>query len=87
MTTGSLMQVKSIAECSLGLFCNTFDLHKVKIDLENHFLVFLRVAILHRFYCIEIGPYFFYPGSYSEDSLQRHSLLQQNSLQRQLYLH
>ena len=24
---GSLMQVKSIAECSLGAFCNTFDLH------------------------------------------------------------
>ena len=22
-----LMQVKSIAECSLGAFCNTFDLH------------------------------------------------------------
>ena len=28
-TDGSLMQVKSIAECSssLGAFCNTFDLH------------------------------------------------------------
>ena len=26
-TGGSLMQVKSIAECSLGAFCNTFDLH------------------------------------------------------------
>ena len=24
---GSLMQVESIAECSLGAFCNTFDLH------------------------------------------------------------
>ena len=24
----SLMKVKSIAECSLGAFCNTFDLHK-----------------------------------------------------------
>ena len=24
---GSIMQVKSIAECSLGAFCNTFDLH------------------------------------------------------------
>ena len=23
----SLMKVKSIAECSLGAFCNTFDLH------------------------------------------------------------
>ena len=26
-TNGSLMKVKSIAECSLGTFCNTFDLH------------------------------------------------------------
>ena len=27
MTNGSLMKVVSIAECSLGAFCNTFDLH------------------------------------------------------------
>ena len=26
-TNGSLMKVKSIAECCLGAFCNTFDLH------------------------------------------------------------
>ena len=26
-TNGSLMKVKTIAECSLGAFCNTFDLH------------------------------------------------------------
>ena len=26
-TNGSVMKVKSIAECSLGAFCNTFDLH------------------------------------------------------------
>ena len=26
-TNGSLMRAKSIAECSLGAFCNTFDLH------------------------------------------------------------
>ena len=26
-TNGSLMKVDSIAECSLGAFCNTFDLH------------------------------------------------------------
>ena len=26
-THGSLMKVESIAECSLGAFCNTFDLH------------------------------------------------------------
>ena len=27
MTDGSLMKVESIAECSPGAFCNTFDLH------------------------------------------------------------
>ena len=26
-TNGTLMKVESIAECSLGAFCNTFDLH------------------------------------------------------------
>ena len=26
-TNGSLMKVKVIAECFLGAFCNTFDLH------------------------------------------------------------
>ena len=26
-TNGSLMKVESIVECSLGAFCNTFDLH------------------------------------------------------------
>ena len=26
-TNGSLMKVESIAECSLGAVCNTFDLH------------------------------------------------------------
>ena len=26
-TYGSLMKVESIAECSLGALCNTFDLH------------------------------------------------------------
>ena len=26
-TIGSLMKIESIAECSLGAFCNTFDLH------------------------------------------------------------
>ena len=41
MTNGSLMKVKSIAECS----------PLVTIGLENPFFVFLRVAILHRFYC------------------------------------
>ena len=26
-TNGSLMKVKNVAECSLGAFCNSFDLH------------------------------------------------------------
>ena len=46
------MQVKSIAECSLGAFCNTFDLHLAIIGLENQFLVFflsgrLRQVLLY----------------------------------------
>ena len=28
------MQVKSIAECSKGAFCNTFDLHLATVSLE-----------------------------------------------------
>ena len=35
----------------LESFCNTFDLHKAIIGLENQVLVFLRVDILDRFYC------------------------------------
>ena len=27
MTNGRLMKVESIAECTIGAFCNTFDLH------------------------------------------------------------
>ena len=33
-TGGSLVQVKSIAECS-GAFCKTFDLHEVIFGIEN----------------------------------------------------
>ena len=44
------MKVESIAECS---FCNTADLHLAIIGLENPFLVFFRVAVLDRFYCIK----------------------------------
>ena len=39
-TNGSLMKVESIAECSLGAFCNTFDLHLAIISLEKQLLVF-----------------------------------------------
>ena len=44
-TDGSLMQVKSIAECSKGAFRNTFNLHYAIIGLENQFLVFFRVVV------------------------------------------
>ena len=43
-TNGSLMTVESIAECSLGAFCNTFDLHYAIIGLEKQILVFFLVA-------------------------------------------
>ena len=36
-TDGSLMHVESIAEWSLGAFCNTFDLHSAVIGLQNQF--------------------------------------------------
>ena len=29
------MKAESIAECSLGAFCNTFDLHLAVLGLEN----------------------------------------------------
>ena len=34
-TNERLMQVESIAECSLGAFCNTFDLHYAIIGLDK----------------------------------------------------
>ena len=39
------MKVVSIAECSLGAFCNTFDLHEAIIDLEPKFFVFLEWSL------------------------------------------
>ena len=45
MTNGSLLKVKSIAECSSWAFCNTFDLYKVIIGLENQFSIFLKWLI------------------------------------------
>ena len=47
------MKVESIAECSLGAFCNTFDLYQAIIGLENHYLVFflsghLRQVLLYK---------------------------------------
>ena len=54
------MKVKSIAECSLGAFCNTCDLHQAIIGLENQFLVFslcgrLRLVLLYPFLCRTSG--------------------------------
>ena len=37
-TSVSLMKVESIAECSTGVFCNTFKRHEAIICLENIFL-------------------------------------------------
>ena len=48
---GSFMKVESIAEYSLWSILQYFC--PALIRLENHFLVFLRVAVLHRFYCKE----------------------------------
>ena len=42
------MEVESIAECSLGAFCNIFDLHKAIIGLENYLLVFFLVDCLRQ---------------------------------------
>ena len=39
-TRGSLVEVKSITECSIGANCNTFDLHYAIIGLENIFFVY-----------------------------------------------
>ena len=36
----------------IGAFCNIFDLHQEIIGLENQYLVFSRVAVLDRVYCI-----------------------------------
>ena len=43
VTNGSLLKqkVKSIAECYLGAFCNTFDLHLAIIGIEIQFLVLI----------------------------------------------
>ena len=47
-SNSSLMKVKSIAECSLGAFCNTFDLHQAKIGIKSHFFFFLsEIPMIH----------------------------------------
>ena len=51
MINGSLMKVKSIAECSPWSILQYFGPALTKIDVENQFLVILRVAILDRYDC------------------------------------
>ena len=54
MTNGSLMKVESIAECSHWSILQYFWPALSVIGIENQFLVFLRVAVLDRFYCKSI---------------------------------
>ena len=65
-TNGSLMKVESSAECSLGAFCITFDLHKAIIGSENQFRVYCIQTYIHddmswsvNFECIIICSYSF----------------------------
>ena len=53
MPNGSLMKVESIAECSLGAFCNTFDLHLAIFDPGLFLSGRLRHVLLYL-----IIPYF-----------------------------
>ena len=53
-TKGSYMKVESIAECSIGVFCNTFDLHFAIFGLEKQFLVFFLSGRLRQVYCSSI---------------------------------
>ena len=55
-TVGSLMQVKSIAECSLGAFCNTFDLQQV-IRPQKYWIVSQAFFLKNR--CGSAGFYFY----------------------------
>ena len=52
------MKVVSIAECSLGAFCNTFDLHYVLVGLEKTTHFFLS-GLLRQvfFYTIKFNGY------------------------------
>ena len=51
------MQVESIAECSLGAFCNTFDLHYAIIGLDktNNFCLLLSGLLRQVFFCIQLS--------------------------------
>ena len=59
MTCGSLMKVKSIAGCSLGAFCSTFELHLAIISLKKPILVFflsgrLRQVLLYIVHVLKV---------------------------------
>ena len=45
------MVAKFMSKVLQNAFCNAFGLHKAITSLETQFLVFLRVAVLHRVYC------------------------------------
>ena len=53
MTNGSLMKVESVAECSKGSILQYFQPSLSDNWYWNQFVVFLRVAVLHRFYCTD----------------------------------
>ena len=55
---GSLMKAESIVECSLGAFCNTFDLHLAIIGLENQFWSSYFLSGPLRLYCSAILNHF-----------------------------
>ena len=46
-----LMQVKSVAECSKGAFCNILTFIKLAFVIKIFVFVYFWVAVLHRFYC------------------------------------
>ena len=50
-TDGSLMQVESIAECSLGAFCNTLTCIKQELVFKTNFGLLLS-GFLRHVYCI-----------------------------------
>ena len=55
-TDGSLIQVESIAECSLGAFCNTLDMHQAIIGLKTQFLIFFEWPVKTGFTVYVLAP-------------------------------
>ena len=52
----SLVQVDSIAECSGGAFCNTFDLHLAIISIESIFWIILLSGHLIKVLLCSVKP-------------------------------